>query len=348
MGTDALSDVLRAVRLTGAIFFKVDARDPWVAETPPVTVCAPHVLPMAEHVIEYHVVRCGTCWGGLLDAAPVRLEEGDVIAFPQGDPHVLSSAPGMRLPPDLAALRSAAAAAATRPYVMSVGEPGPATVSIICGFLGCDARPFNPLLGALPRMLHLRTRSERDGSWLGHLVGAAFAEATEGRIGGGSIVARLSELMFVELVRRHVEAMPPEATGWFAGLRDPHVGRALNLLHGRPVEPWTLERLAREVGLSRSSLAERFARLIGQPPMQYLARWRMQLASGLLADGNRQVAQVAAEVGYDSEAAFSRAFSKMVGVPPAAWRRARLRPAGPGRAEAPQDTPAPPVPARLS
>lgn len=346
MGTDALSDVLRAVRLTGAIFFKVEARDPWVAETPPVTVCAPHVLPMAEHVIEYHVVRGGSCWGGLLDAAPVRLEEGDVIAFPQGDPHVLSSAPGMRLPPDLAALRAAAAAAATRPYALTVGEPGPATASIICGFLGCDARPFNPLLGALPRMLHLRTRSERDGSWLGHLVGAAFAEATEGRIGGGSIVARLSELMFVELVRRHVEAMPPEATGWFAGLRDPHVGRALNLLHGRPAEPWTLERLAREVGLSRSSLAERFARLIGQPPMQYLARWRMQMAAGMLAGGGRQVAQVAAEVGYDSEAAFSRAFHKVAGMPPAAWRRSRGRAAAAGGGRAPGGAPAPPAAAR--
>lgn len=324
MGADALSDVLRAVRLTGAVFFRLDARDPWVAETPPAAACAPYAMPRAEHVIEYHVVRSGSAWAGLVDAAPVRLEAGDVVAFPQGDAHVLSSAPGMRFRPDMAFYREAAAMA-PRPYAISLGRPGPTTASLICGFLGCDARPFNPLLGALPRMLHLRTRSERDGSWLDHLIGAAFAEATEGRVGGGSILARMSELLFVELVRRHVEAMPTEATGWFAALRDPHVGRALNLLHGRPAEAWTLEALAREAGLSRSSLAERFVRLIGQPPMHYLARWRMQLAAGLLANGGQQVARIAEEVGYDSEAAFNRAFHKLVGMPPAAWRRARDR-----------------------
>jgi AraC-like DNA-binding protein len=335
MGADALSDVLRAVRLTGAIFFRLEARDPWVAETPPAEVCAPYAMPHAEHVIEYHVIRSGSAWAGLVDGTPVRLEAGDVIAFPQGDAHVLSSAPGMRYRPDMAFYREAAAAS-PRPYAISIGRPGPTTASIICGFLGCDARPFNPLLGALPKMLHLRTRSERDGSWLDHLIGAAFAESTDGRIGGGSILARLSELMFVELVRRHVERMPAEGTGWFAGLRDPHVGRALNLLHGRAAEPWTLELLAREVGLSRSSLAERFARLIGQPPMHYLAQWRMQLAAGMLADGGRQVMQVAAEVGYDSEAAFSRAFHKLAGMPPAAWRRTRGRAAVPSADDAPQ------------
>ncbi|HEY8610156.1 MAG TPA: AraC family transcriptional regulator [Roseomonas sp.] len=327
MGADALSEVLRAVRLTGAVFFRLEAREPWVAEAPPTAVCAPYVMPRAQHVIEYHVIHSGSCWGGPVGAEPVLLEAGDIIAFPQGDPHILSSAPGLRQVPDLALYR--AAAASGTPFSCQLGAAGPPTACIICGFLGCDARPFNPLLEALPRMLHLHARSDRGGSWMGHLVSATMAESLARRIGGDAILARLSELMFAELVRRHIEAMPAEETGWFAGLRDPHVGRALNLLHGRAAAPWTLDALAREVGMSRSSLAERFVRLVGLPPMQYLARWRMQLAAGLLANGGQQVARIAEEVGYDSEAAFSRAFHKLVGMPPVAWRRAGDRGAAP-------------------
>jgi len=319
MGADALSEVLRAVRLTGAVFFRLEAREPWVAEAPPSDSCAPFVLPGAQHVIEYHVIHSGSCWGGPLGAEPVRLVAGDIIAFPQGDPHTLSSEPGLRQEPDLAVYRDAVAAGP--PVACRLGAEGPSTACVICGFLGCDARPFNPLLEALPRMLHVHAGSDRGASWMAHLVRAAMAESLTRRIGGEAILARLSELMFAELVRRHVESMPPEGAGWFAGLRDPHVGRALNLLHARPAAPWTLDALARDVGLSRSSLAERFMRLVGHPPMQYLARWRMQLAAGLLTDSARQVARVAIEVGYDSEAAFSRAFHKLVGMPPAAWRR---------------------------
>lgn len=319
MAADALSEVLRAVRLTGAIFFKMEAREPWVAEAAPTAMCGPLLMPRSQHVFEYHAVRDGAAWGGLLDAPPVRLEAGDIIAFPRGDAHVLSSAPGMRQPPSLEFYREVAAVG--HPYEVSLGEPGPPAASIVCGFLGCDDRPFNPLLDALPRMLHLRTRGQRDGAWLDHLIGAAVAESTGARLGGGSILTRVSELLFLELVRRHAESLPPGGTGWFAGLRDPHVGRALNLLHGRPAEPWTLERLAREAALSRSSLAERFARTVGQPPMQYLARWRMQMAAGMLAGGGLHVARIAEAVGYESEAAFSRAFHKMAGMPPAAWRR---------------------------
>jgi AraC-like DNA-binding protein len=321
MHTDAFSEVLRAVRLTGAIFFRLDARGSWVVETPPAAICAPFVMPQAQHVLEYHIITDGSCWGGPIDTVPVRLEAGDIIAFPQGDPHVLSSAPGLRQQPDMAFYQDARAS--QLPLSITLGEPGPPTTRIICGFLGCDARPFNPLLGALPRMLHLRAGDGRDGAWLNHLIEAAVAESAKRRMGSDCILARLSELMFIELVRRHLEAVPVEETGWFAGLRDVHVGRALNLLHGGAATPWTLERLARDAGLSRSSLAERFVRLVGYPPMQYLAQWRMQLAAGLLTNSSQQVAQIAVEVGYDSEAAFSRAFHKLVGMPPAVWRRTR-------------------------
>ncbi len=164
-----------------------------------------------------------------------------------------------------------------------------------------------------------------ENGWLGSFVRAAVDEADNKRPGGEGVLARLSELMFIEVVRRYVESLPAEQTGWLAGLRDRHVGRALNLLHGNPSRAWTLDQLVKEVGLSRSSLVERFSHFVGQPPMQYLAEWRMQIAAGLLAQGSDNVARVAAAVGYESEAAFSRAFKKLVGMPPAAWRKGRSR-----------------------
>ncbi|MCK1640873.1 AraC family transcriptional regulator [Bradyrhizobium sp. 157] len=324
MGADALSDVLRAVRLSSAMFFHLDVRAPWVAEAPESAACASAVLPGAQHVIEYHVVVDGRCWGGLIDAPSVRLEAGDIIAFPQGSAHVLSSAPGMRSMPDLSIYGQARAS--QLPLMMRLGDNGPADARILCGFLGCDTRPFNPLVEALPPVLHLRGSSYRENSGLGYLINAARVESEGRRTGGEGVLARLGELLFVEAIRCHIEALGPEQTGWFAGLADRHVGQALNLLHGEPAADWTLDELAKAVGLSRSTFAQRFTHLIGQPPMQYLTRWRMQLAAGLLASGSDPIARVAEAVGYDSEAAFNRAFRRTVGTPPAAWRQTQISP----------------------
>lgn len=333
---DTLSDVLRAVRLNGAVFFDFEATSPWVAETPSSRQLTAFIRG-AEHVIEYHVITRGECWGGVVGEEPVRLVAGDVIAFPHGDAHVLSSAPGMRAPagaafastgdsiPFSAVVAHTAHPGAQLPFMLRAGgDEGRIGAHVVCGFLGCDTRPFNPLLAALPRMLHVRDRPGGDGGWLSHFIHVALAESTERRPGGACVLARLSELMFVELVRRHVDTLPPEQTGWLAGVRDEFVGRALGLLHTRPAHPWTLDELAREVNLSRSAIAERFTHFVGQPPMQYLAQWRMQVAAGLLAAGATKVSGVALQVGYDSEAAFSRAFKRLVGVPPAKWRRTRL------------------------
>ena len=205
------------------------------------------------------------------------------------------------------------------------GGGGPRT-QMVCGFLGCDARPFNPLLATLPRTLRVSTRE--GGGWLESLARLAVAESEGGRPGGESVLARASELMFVEVVRRYLTSLPPEQTGWLAGVRDPFVGRALAVLHDRPAEPWTVESLAKESALSRSALAERFTHLVGEAPMQYLTRWRMQLAATLLRSRNVSVFEAAMEVGYASEAAFSRAFKKVVGLPPAAWREGQSRQEG--------------------
>jgi AraC-like DNA-binding protein len=193
---------------------------------------------------------------------------------------------------------------------------------VVCGFLGCDARPFNPLLAALPRLLHMPGAAAK-GGFLGHFINVAVEEANLKRPGGEAVLERLSEMMFVDVVRRYLEALPPEQTGWLAGLRDRFVGRALGLLHERPSHHWTIDEIGDAVGLSRSALHERFAHLVGQPPMQYLAQWRMQVASQLLLQSTMNVASIALETGYESEAAFSRAFKRLVGVPPATWRRQR-------------------------
>jgi len=315
---DVLSDVLRAVRLTGAVYFDFDLSSPWVAETPAAREIAATVMPGAQRVIEYHLIARGACWGHAVGQEPIRLQEGDLFVLPQGDAHVLSSAPGMRAAPDMSKF---ARRTTPLPLVYELGGGGPERARLVCGFLGCDERPFNPLLSALPPVIHLSAAgSDGTHAWLTVLLNIAVRESGSARAGAENVLARLSELMFVEAVRRYLEALPPAQTGWLAGLRDPVVGHALAALHGGASEPWTVERLARVVGVSRSVLAERFTEMVGQPPMQYLALWRMQLASRLLAEGG-QVAEVAGAVGYESEAAFSRAFKKLVGQAPATWRR---------------------------
>jgi AraC-like DNA-binding protein len=315
---DVLSDVLRAVRLTGAVYFDFELSAPWVAEAPPSSEIAARVMPGSQRVIEYHLIARGACWGHAVDQEPIRLNEGDLIIFPQGDAHVLASAPGMRAEPDMSAF---ARPTTPLPIMYEMGGGGSERARVVCGFLGCDERPFNPLLAALPRVIHLAANgANASAGWLGTLLNIAVKESGSARAGGENVLARLSELMFVEAIRRYLEILPPSQTGWLAGLRDPIVGQALAALHGQPTEAWTVDRLARLVGLSRSVFAERFTDMVGEPPMQYLALWRMQIASRMLIEGGR-VAAVAASVGYESEAAFSRAFKKLVGQAPATWRR---------------------------
>ncbi len=318
MSVDTLSEVLRAVRLTGAIFLSVDAAAPWVAEAPPARELGPHILPGVEHVIEYHVITAGSCWGGIVEERAERLETGDVIVFPQGDAHVMSSAPGMRGIPDRDSARQAQTSGL--PITVRLDGGGADRTRVICGFLGCDARPFNPLLSALPRVLHVSRRDTEDGV-IDRFVQLALSESVTKRAGADAVLARLSELLFVEVVRRYLATLPPGNVGWLAGLRDDGVGRVLARLHERPAHDWSLDALAREVGMSRSVLAERFTHFVGIPPMQYLAQWRMQLAATLLSTTSMTLADIADRVGYGSETALSRAYKRSLGVAPAQWRR---------------------------
>jgi AraC-like DNA-binding protein len=323
MGTDVLSDILSAVRLSGSVFFDVTAKSPWVAEAPPAAQIANEVAPGAQHAIEYHVVTRGTCWISLVgDAAfePVKLEEGDIAVIPHGDAHVVSSEPGMRAKPDFDIHRRPDDANAL-PFALRTGGEGASDTHVICGFFSCDARPFNPLLNSLPRFMRLRRdASQASQSLLDQFIRFVTAETGNKRAGSQSVLNRLSELMFVEVIRLHMDQLANNSTGWLAGLRDPVVGRALALLHERPAHPWTLEELAAQAAASRSALADRFAQLVGCPPIQYLTQWRMQIAARRLADPGAKIAAIAHEVGYESEAAFSRAFKKIVGRSPSQWR----------------------------
>jgi AraC-like DNA-binding protein len=322
---DVLSEVLRAVRLTGAIYFDVSARAPWVAETPALARICGEVMPEFEHVVAFHVMLDGWCWAQLGDdsAPPVRLVAGDSILFPQGDGHVMGTEPGRRAEPNYDLYRRPT----DRPLPFVLKELGGdgESARFVCGYLGCDARPFNPILTTLPRLMHVR--AETAGTHpLAELIRMAVEESASRREGGETVLAKLSELLFVQALRRYIDGLPPESRGWFSGLRDPHVGKVLGLMHGAAAESWTLERLARKVGLSRSVLSERFTHYLKEPPMHYLGRWRMQLAVRALETPGASIAAVAADVGYQSEAAFNRAFKKYVGVPPGEWRRTRLSP----------------------
>ena len=324
-GPDTLSDVLRTVRLTGSVFFLSEISSPCeAARVPEGALLAPALAPRTQNVISYHVVAEGACWAGLYHGAPVRVEAGDVLVFPHGDSYYIGLERAISGPPDVQAVIGYLRAISTGrlPFAVSNGGGGPERAKLVCGFLGCDQRPFNPLLDGLPRMMIVRGSRRPAGDRLDRLIELALAEAREQNPGGESVRLRLSELVFVEAIRRHLASMPHGETGWLAGLRDEAVGRALASLHAQPTHAWTLASLAKASGTSRSALADRFNRLVGQPPMQYLMRWRMQLAAQLLSDGWAKVAAIATEVGYDSEAAFSRAFKKVAGVAPATWRRA--------------------------
>jgi AraC-like DNA-binding protein len=336
-GKDVLSDVLRAIKLTGALFFWVDASLPWSVEVPQADSFAGLILPRAQHVISYHIVTKGSGWVSIGNDPPQEFAEGDILVIPHGDPYAMRSAPGvtsgLRHEDSLTFFR--AMATGQLPFVVTEGGRGPLFTRYVCGFLGCEARPFNPLLGALPSLVRIRRAADAPDDLLDRLIELTLAEAPAQRPGAECIRLRLSELIFVEVVRRHLEMLPKQQTGWLAGLRDPAVGRAVALVHQDPARSWTIERLARETGVSRSVLAARFMRLVGCPPMQYVARWRVQLAARLLTDGSVKVAAVGRDVGYRSEAAFSRRFKRVAGVSPAEWRNGKRGQDGRGRRDLP-------------
>ena len=319
---DPLSDVLRMVKLSGALFFMVEASSPWGVEVPRAEAFRHSVLPRAQHIVSYHVVLEGSGWAGIPDGPAATFEAGDILVFPHGDAYSMLSEAGQSPEYDAAATLAflGEMAAGRLPFVVEEGGGGSGGARFVCGYLGCDVRPFNPVLATLPPLLHVKRAAARPDDSLAPLIELTLAEAGERRAGGEAIRLRLSELIFVEVVRRHLETLGSCQTGWLPGLRDPAIARVLSIMHDRPAHPWSLGELAERSGMSRAVLAQRFAQLVGCPPMHYLTLWRMQVAARLIADGAMKIAAVADAVGYGSEAAFSRAFKRATGTTPAAWR----------------------------
>lgn len=315
---DALSDVLRVIRLVGGVFLEAEFTAPWCISG---RVSAEHCKPFQvapRHVIASHFVAAGRMQLQIEGSDPIEARAGELLLLPHNDAHVFGSELSVPVTPAHRFFQTAPGGGITR---IRFGGGGEAT-HLLCGFLGSSIS-FSPLLSSLPRVLRLDVRATSSGAWIESSFRFAINEIAAGRLGSATVIAKLSELLFVEAVGRFVAGLPTEKRGWLAGLRDPHIGRALALLHERPTEPWTAEMLAEQVGMSRSVFADRFSALVGEPPMRYLTVWRMHVAAQQLCEGPASVAQVAFTVGYESEAAFSRAFKRQFGASPGIWRRQR-------------------------
>jgi len=313
---DALSETLRVVRLVGAIFIQGRFTAPWCYQSPRADSAAPLLEPHAERVVIFHLITEGECFVEIDDAPPMHLGAGDVVVFPQGHAHRMCSEPGLR-PAKGAPLSDVLS---RRPRTLVYGGGGAAT-RLVCGYLACDARLARMLLGGLPPLLRVSVRGSNAGVWLEASVRYALAEARSPRPGGTGVLAKLAEVLFIEVLRLYVNGQSAGRAGWLAGVGDRVVGAALTQLHMRPAHAWTLDALARAAGTSRSVLAERFQQLIGSAPMEHLTQWRMLLAANLLSRSSAPLARIAEDVGYQTDTAFIRAFRREYGIPPAAWRR---------------------------
>lgn len=316
---DAYSEVLNGVRLKGALFFTAEFSAPWRLSTPHCRALVPTLAPGAPHMLIYHFVVDGSARVGLEGEPDVELSPGDVVLFPHGDPHRMSAGSGSNEIDGGALLRKVA----MRDLSPMRGGGGGATTAFVCGYLTCDPLLCGPILEGLPPLVKVNIRTDRSGQWLEHSILHLVEEAASDRAGSDVMLAKLSEVLFVDTMRRYVTSLPDETTGWLAGARDAIVGRSLALLHSRPSHPWTIAELARNVGVSRSALVDRFTRYLSIPPIAYLTGWRLRLAAEALTSTPKAVADIAADVGYESEAAFNRAFRRAFEVPPARYRRLR-------------------------
>jgi AraC-like DNA-binding protein len=321
---DALSDVLRVVRLRGGVFLHAEFTAPWCMLSKVGLEDCGAMLEGAEHLVLYHYVAEGRLKAQIPNDKPVEIEAGEVVIFPHNHDHLLGSHLDLPPVPSKDLVRGTPGGGL---WAIRHGGGGERT-RLVCGFLGCDKLEGNPLAGSLPPVLRFDIRQGNAAAWMKSSLEFAADEIAARRAGSETVLAKISELLFVETLRRYVEGLPEEQTGWLAGLKDPFVSRALSLLHGHVAKNWTVDDLGRKVGLSRSALADRFSRLIGEPPMRYLARWRIQVAAHQLRNSDAPLARIAEQVGYESEAAFNRAFKRSFGVPPATWRRKGSDPAG--------------------
>ncbi len=312
---DPLSEVLRAVRLTGGVFLDVRMTAPWcVISEVTADDCRPYLRTPAQ-IVSYHVVTAGTCLIAVADEPWLPVQAGEVVLLPRNDAHRLASEPG------IPAVKGDSLVQPSRDGGLArvVHGGGGALTTMVCGFLGSEDA-YNPLLASLPRALKLDLRHAASRAWIEASVGFAAEELAAGRVASSTVMSRLSEVLLVEAVRHYAATLDGDAAGWLSGVRDPQVGRALALMHGDLAADWSADALARAAGMSRSAFVERFTGLVGMPPIRYLAHWRLQTARLQLRETTRPIARIAHDVGYESEEAFGRAFKRQFGTSPGRWR----------------------------
>jgi len=314
---DAFSEVLSAVKLNGAVFFSAEFSAPWGFTSGGPKSMAATVAPGAPHLVLFHLLVDGRAAIDMAEGESLALEPGDVVIFPGSDAHHMSSGKDARRPFPNYGISTKIASRDLTP--LKVGGGG-AVSRFVCGYLTCDPHLCRPILDGLPPVFKVNIRTDASGHWLERSILHLVDEAASGSVGSDAMLAKLSEALFVDTLRRHVSTLPEQQKGWLTGARDPIVGRCLGLMHSRVAHPWTIADLAAEVGVSRSALVERFTRYLSEPPMTYLTRWRLQLALRALQKTSRGIAEIAAGVGYESEAAFSRAFKREFGEPPGRYR----------------------------
>ena len=313
---DVLSEVLKVVKLQGALYYNAELSAPWSVQAASARALAHIVAPGAEHVIMYHLLTEGRASVRLESGECVRLQAGDIVMIPHGDPHVIENGPPTKT---VDSSKQVADVLAQGLKVVRLGGGGEVS-KFICGYMACEPRLSQVFLSGLPPLFKINIRGAHSGKWIENSIRFSVNEADASGAGGEAVLAKLSEVLFIETLRMYIEQLPPEQTGWLAGARDSEVGKTLALMHRNPSRPWTVAALAREAGASRSVLAERFRHYLNEPPMAYLTRWRLQLGAQMLASTSYSVAQIAAEVGYESEAAFNRAFKREFTAPPARFR----------------------------
>lgn len=314
---DVLSEVLKAVRLDGAIFYNAEFSAPWCVRQPASHTMASSLSAASKHVIIYHLLTEGCGYAHVEgDGRPLLLNAGDIVIFPHGDPHIMGNGAPVT-PVDSAQELQRILAEGLK--VSRFGGGGELT-KLICGYMSCDPQLSRIFLGGLPPILKVNIRQDTSGQWLEQSIRYSVSHADASSPGDEAVRAKLSEVLFVDTIRRYISLLPPEQTGWLAGIRDPDVGKTLALLHRQPAHSWTIASLANEVGMSRSVLAERFRRYLAETPIAYLTRWRLQLGAQKLTSSSHSVAEIAAEVGYESEPSFNRAFKREFGLPPARFR----------------------------
>jgi AraC-like DNA-binding protein len=316
---DALSEILRVIKLDSAIYFNAEFCEPWCLASPESRELAPLVAKERAHVIIYHLLYDGRAYVQLRegDGERVPLTAGDLVTFPHGHGHLLGA--GASVPP-IDAGAALPGVLERNLELLHLGGAG-ASSRFICGFLACDPQLSQAFLGGLPPLIKVNIRDDASGQWLENSLKFSVLQAANREVGASAMLTKLSEVVFAETLRRYVRALPEGEIGWLAGTRDLEIGKALTLLHHRYTHPWTVAELARETGLSRTVLSERFRHFLGESPMAYLTQWRLRLGARALTATSHGVAQIAAEVGYESEAAFNRAFKREYGLPPARYRR---------------------------